>query len=191
MPIKHKKIPTTEDKVTLEDWTDPHDITNIGGLWELVEKKTIAPGGTSCTFSNLDGDSDEQYLIDFELYFPDATDSIINIAPNGVATNQKSGIYGNWSGSVSQSNYAYWWFTGNGWKKIGYSQGQHIIRAKTGRIRSYKGYDTWTASDLSAWLLQEVAGWWNNLVDNITSLVITVGAGSFSGTIALYKKIPL
>lgn len=191
MPIKHKKIPTTEDKVTLEDWTDPHDITNIGGLWELVEKKTIAPGGTSCTFSNLDGDSDKEYLCEFNLIIVLGNGGTGLIwKPNNSSSNQDAvqhRYHSTWEGSSggNVSRLVYQGTTGD----TVYCSGYFIFNAKTGGCRTWRGCSTSYISGPT--LGHNNNGVWTDTETNLTSIVILPDVGTFSGTIALYKKIPL
>lgn len=196
MPIKHNLVAGEGPLVDDVAWNDGHIIDGISEgskirLPVLIEEKTIPAGTTSVTFSGLDGDSDLEYFIQYELYIPDTADKIMSLKPNNVATNQKSARFGNWTGSVGQNNYTYLWFTGNGWNKAGYCKGYYYLKAKTGTYRWYHGKDTWTASDFSNWVLQEVSGWWSDTSSNITSLVVAIDSGSFSGTMKLYKMVDI
>lgn len=196
MPIRHDLVAGKGPLVDDVAWNDNHLIDGISEgskirLPVLIEEKTIPAGTTSVTFSGLDGDSDLEYFLEFDVYIPDTADKILSLKPNNLATNQKSARFGNWSGTVSQNNYTYWWLTGNGWSKAGWAKGFVYIKAKTGGRRYYHGKDTWHNSDFSNWLIQEIGGWWSNTSDNITNLVVASDSGSFSGTIKLYKMVDI
>lgn len=65
MEITHKKIPTTEDKVSLEDWIESHNI-DISGTFrvpQLIEEKNITSDTNKISFTGLDGDVDLEYFL--------------------------------------------------------------------------------------------------------------------------------
>ncbi len=73
MPINHAKEASIDNKFGITDLNADHKITKMLG-YELVEEKILPAGTTSCTFSNLDGDTDEEYLLEdiwnFLRHFP-------------------------------------------------------------------------------------------------------------------------
>lgn len=56
----------------------------------LIEKKTITTGTTTVTFSSLDGDADEVYLLIGRIKNGTGSDSDYFLRPNGISTNQET-----------------------------------------------------------------------------------------------------
>lgn len=189
MQITHKKIPTTLDKVGLNDWTDDHDISGLEG-WELIEQKNLDPGTTTTTFSGLDGNVDKEYLITYELYITATGDNrYIKVKPNNISTNQKTSRGYSFRFGASYQIHDHIWLTSNGWSKSGYCFGRQRIRSSTGWMRVFQGVDSFTASDFSEYVNIYYTAWWKEMDTNITSLVVDITADSFKGKIRLYKKI--
>lgn len=80
-------------------------INGAAGPWELIEQKTITSAVTSVTFSGLDGDADEIYLLIWQMKHPaggvGAAD--MTVRPNGLTTNQTGVRVPMSTGTVSAS----------------------------------------------------------------------------------------
>jgi len=63
MPIEHEDPATGDPKLGKIAWEKAHKITNMLG-YELVEEKSVPAGSTQIVFTGLNGDEDEEYLIE-------------------------------------------------------------------------------------------------------------------------------
>lgn len=160
--------------------------------YELVEEKNLPAGTTTCTFDGLDGDVDEEYLIEFNVTCTIAIqDKSIGIFPNGVTTNLMSSIIRNWeSGQDRRSINTSLCLIYHG--LVGdtlYQNGEMKLFAKTGRPRL--GYGRMASSAATGVMNATSSCRWNDSETKITNLVFRHEGGSFSGTIRLWKKIRL
>jgi hypothetical protein len=144
--------------------------------YDLVDVVEFTNRSTDIVFSGLDGDSDKEYLIDWQ------TDTIDNPLI--------------WLNGDTSSNYAHQWLrNNNGTIQAVYSvntgvnpNGNNLhnfikINAETGRKRLCT---ISTASNV-AYQQSETVVWWGNTVDNLTS--ITIGLlTNITGTVKLYKR---
>lgn len=156
---------------------------------QLIEKKTVAAATQSVTFSSLDGDTDEFYVL--QIYVINGSGSTMNIElrPNGLSTNLTYQV-----GTVSGGSFA------------GGSGGSGAIIDVTGSQQSYVTLFI-TASKTNAkprfWHSNGIrhsgsgslsayfgAGVWNDTTTNITSLEVrsTVASGLGQNSIlVLYR----
>jgi len=157
--------------------------------YELIEKKELAAGTTSCTFSNLHGDSDIEYLLQFTGIL-NITDSTLLLRFNNSAT----GYLG--SGSVVRNGlttYQAYGYDSNGLPLAGtpwsntnpYTFFESKLIVKSGNPRlgrsSFVQRGTYGVGG-------KLFSTWGNTSDEVTSLVIVPANGSFSGIMTLYKK---
>lgn len=83
------------------DWAAP--ATGVASAWEVVERKTVVANATTLTFSGLNGDTDEAYMLVWSM--KNSTSSVTDLSwrPNGVTTNQTGTRMPITSGSPSAS----------------------------------------------------------------------------------------
>lgn len=157
---------------------------------DLVENKDFAVAGTSYTFNNLDGDTDEVYLLVYRIIKNVVAFAQTSLRPNGITTNQQS--YDSWFGSFSGTgNTTTLLIQSNGTAAVGGVEAGHMwIHAKTGVSRSISGLrNLWDAGGPTN-LTSLIAGRWTDTTTNITSLEVVcdqangIGAGSY---LRLYK----
>lgn len=194
MQITHTKIPTEEDKVTLEDWIADHNIEGGGTfkLPQLIEEKTLSAGTTTVTFSNLDGDNDKEYYIIGDVFIVSGGgDRIITIKPNNITTNQAGiRVYHFNYPALDRTSISTLQFAMNGWGADSYCHSEAKLIAETGKPRLYSNHtiDGIVGSYKGG---QMIKAEWNENSTNITSLVFAIDGGSFSGTIKLYKMVDI
>lgn len=169
-------------------WEDVSAVASGGGGLVLVEKKLITSAVTDVTFSGLDGNTDEVYVLKARINV--AVTSTFTVRPNGASTNLTIARLYNGGSDTSSTE---WVCTGSiantevGWLDI-------TIHAKANpnsvaTRRTMNGQSGMTASSAAS-LIVNLAGVWNETSTNITSLVIhgvvasSIGDGS---TFALYK----
>lgn len=203
LKITHPEKPTESDKIDDNDYMLPHDIEGVlpdlssfpGAkirLPILIEEKTLSLGTTSVTFQNLDGNTDEEYLIVSELSIVSGgSDKNIQIKPNNQTGTSMSVIYNNdASTTVSAASRNLLQITGSCFSQDTFSKAIGRFHAKSGIIRTFF-CDVYLLST-SHKSHQQYAGYWSNIADNITSLVFVVDSGgSFSGRIKLYKMVDI
>lgn len=171
-------------------------IDQLGGKtllgYELVENKNLPAGTTTCTFDGLDGDVDEEYLIEFNITSTITKhDKPIGILPNGIRTNLATSFFRNWGstqGSGSVSNMLCLLTHGTVGQTL-YQSGEMKLFAKTGKPRlGYGRVVSYSPSDL----MNGISSFrWNDSETKITNLVFLHDGASISGTVRLWKKIPL
>ncbi len=170
----------------------------IGTGWELVERKVIASDVGSITFSGLDGDVDEQYMLIAHEIAPvsGGANYTITMQPNGATTLQHSFIVSSPSSSGVRSPAN---FTDIRWRPVYFRAADVVvdstiwITAKTGNIRVVRGYAGGAGVSVfpGGLGLEMTTARWTDTATNITSLDIVasvadgIGAGS---TYCLYKK---
>ncbi len=174
--------------------------SGVGTGWELVEKKVIASDVTSITFSGLDGDTDEHYMLIAHETPPVSAGAnyLITMRPNGATTLQQTYHIGSPSSSGGRfpSN-----FTDIRWRST-YQRALGIvvdstiwISAKSGDVRIVRGYTGAggvTGAPFPSGLgVEMTTGQWSDTVANITSfdIVASVAGGIGAGSVyCLYKK---
>ena len=163
------------------------------GMLELVESKDFGSAATSYTFSGLDGDTDEVYVLVFRVKKAVASAMNIELQPNAATTNQvSSGHFAGPSGASGVLNNTTLRLMEDGDATNGnISAGVAVIEAKTGILRTMRCQ--WTVALASpAVYSAHFAGVWNETATNITSLVFIasqtngIGTGSYA---RLYKLL--
>lgn len=171
-------------------------IDQLGGKillgYELVEEKNLPAGTTTCTFDGLDGDVDEEYLIEFNVTSTiTIKDKVFGILPNGITTNLFTNIFRNWdSGTGRVSVNTLLGVINHG--EVGetlYQIGEMKLFAKTGKPRL--GYSRVVSLSPSTTMNGISSFRWKDSETKITNLVFLHEGGSFSGTVRLWKKIPI
>jgi hypothetical protein len=190
MEIRHKTISTPDNQIDGDDWNDKHNVTPMLLGYELVEEKVLPAGTTSCVFDGLNGDVDEEYLIESSnvtTVAPGSADYSLRVLPNGVITEQKLVL-----SRARQDQIFKWTDTVFSVMISSYNQ-QFVGRftakifCKTGGYRYVKGESFVISSGY--YDNQNFAGYWSNTTNNITNLTVNISGGSFSGTIRLWKRI--
>jgi hypothetical protein len=189
MAIKHEKVASIENKVRRADWNDEHKITNMLG-YELVEEKDITQGVGSVTFSDLDGDVDEEYMIegDLAIVCGGGVDTHICVQPNSDTGNnyytQSNGAYNTTAYLQAQSNME---LGMTFWAESGRIRFKGNLYTESGRFRDLDSFFSGKSQSY------QFKGWnyayWVDTTNNITSLDILANSGSFTGTIRLWKRI--
>jgi hypothetical protein len=162
----------------------------VGGL-QLIERKEFLSDTASYTFTGLDGDTDEEYVIQGSvMHGTGAGNHQVYVRPNGLSTNL-SGFYGQLAGAVySGGPLTGWWLavTTTSGLDLPAHVDAHVYAKRTGggpnRQRMFRNNMV-----LAAPLL--VNGTWNETVTNITSLQIiaTIGVIGVGTELSLYKVI--
>lgn len=192
MPIQHEDncVPDV-NPLQCAYYNKDHKIVNMLG-YELVEEKELPAGTTTCTFNNLDGNEDEKYLIEFNGVIINTTpDNQIKILLNNISSNSKATVKRVTSAGQLISSYAYMTLL-----QCGYSQNVTAsftakFWSKTGRQRIIRSDFYYSPVDGADVLMGSSSSLFNDLVTNVTSIVISSLNNSFSGTIRLWKRIPL
>lgn len=172
-------------------WNAKHKPYKLLG-YELVEEKNLPAGTTTCTFSGLDGDIDDEYLFEFDLSIIGSGYTGIALLPNNISTNQSGFWAYHYNGNSGQD-------ASFNWIPFGYyfyaenhdTVGSVIIRAKTGLKRRFiiKNYIPVNNGHFG---MVDGVFIWNELVTKITSFVLACKTGgSFSGVIRLWKRLPI
>ena len=195
LEITHPEKPTEQDKIDDEDYMLPHhidgvlpqsnmDISGIEKL-ELIEHKTPS-AQSSVTFENLNGDTDEKYLLILDLGF-DTASNVLTLKPNNIATDQKTSLYYVYTSNHGNSNSPNIRIGSSDNNKANRCRSKTLILAKTGNYRRFETniniYGVGNTTPINMW------GWcqWSDTTTNITSLVVDVDVGTFTGDIYLYR----
>lgn len=149
--------------------------------YDLVDVKNFSAFTGVQTFNNLDGDRDEEYLIELE---HDGSSSRPLVQINSITTGYTNQYLRNSSGTIGSTNQASAGFellanTETGWRTSTF---------KLNAVSGKKRLGTSSASrTLGGRQQNENAGWCSNTVDNVTALTIT-NLVSATGTVKLYKR---
>lgn len=188
MSITHNKIASDQNKVNDDDWNENHVLTNIIDL-ELVETKSVS-AQSSVTFSDLNGNNSVLFLIYVNGSIASGGDLLLK--PNNSSSNLKC------FSSLHYCTSTYAWCSTDGTvirndhAAAGTLIGIIKLYPKTGVPRQMLIDGGFTKADLSNGDRQTGHQIWNNTADNITSLVVAVASGTFTGEISLYKSnIPI
>lgn len=172
-------------------WNAKHKPVKLLG-YELVEEKVLPAGTTTCTFSGLNGDEDEEYLIEFTgTVVTSSGDTIVSVKPNNdVGSNYLAIHHGAYRGNSHFSeDYSVLALGSTHYQVTSICKSKTFISAKSGVNRFFSS--NIQRHNLGKLLDSICSGVWLNSVDNIISLVIASSSGSFNGNIRLWKKIPL
>ncbi len=187
----------------LADGTFTFDNAGSGGAgtgWELVEKKVIASDLTSITFSGLDGDTDEHYmLVAHETPLTTAGgDYTITMRPNGATTLQQTHLEAvpSSSGIRFTANHPDLRWRGVYQRAIGLVINTTMwFHAKSGDVRvlhTNNGGSRAPPKVFPSGLgVESSTGVWDDTSANITSIdiVASVAGGIATGSVyCLYKK---
>lgn len=189
--ITHKKVASEVNPVNCGDWNNNHDIVNLSG-YVLVEEKILPAGSTILTFSGLDGDTDEEYLIEYDLNSGDGKSQLL-YPNNDTGANYAGMVSYGWRGGVGAGNLTV--------PQIDFFENQAttsckgicIVNTKSGKYRlincNYVIYGPYSSLPVEQHRIIQ----WKNTIDNITSIVIAHQDADhgFSGTIRLWKRIPV
>lgn len=171
-------------------WNARHKPVKLLG-YELVDEQDVEDV-SSVTFSDLNGDEDCEYLLEYD-FVPGGISSttFLNIQPNGLSTNLSSITFG--FGDIGGNNHG---GTSYPYVPIGVIHVNNIrvsghckIKTKSGNVRTFSSELHDITSTQSQWYF--LKGLWRDTSTNITSLVLTLIDGSFSGIIRLWKRLPL
>lgn len=166
-------------------WTTPG-----GGALTLIQKQTVTSTQTTITFSGLDGNTDEVYLLHFRIIGAGSA-ATCALRPNGATTNLTiARVYNGGSDTGS----AEWVMTSNvqtsdtAWGDITIFAKDNPNSVATKRTMVGQVGQT-TGGGSSAALIVNEAGIWNETSTNITSFDITCGTSNIGSgsTFALYK----
>jgi len=191
MGIQHNHYADPTNKVGCDQWNDEHKIVNMLG-YELVEEKILPAGTTSCVFDGLNGDVDEEYLIEYEI----VTNPTNSISYTSVYINATSGLTIKATGHIVHSsagghgidNLAKATLGRNSWTHSHIFKGECKIQKLNSNYATIIGTAVCIANDYwSRWDYSSTTA----LSSSINSLIIIPDNGSFSGKIRLWKKIPV
>ena len=162
------------------------------GGYQLVEEKILSSAATSVTFSGLNGDVDEEYMLKARIV-NGASGQSVYVRPNGDASNYGTQrLYGS-SSSVGANRAV----TGgiiriandSALGSINFSD--TTIYAKSGFVRTAISTGSNDVITTAIGSIDMYGGSWNNIADNITSIVVgsDVSNGLGVGThLLLFKK---
>lgn len=174
--------------------TDNWAAIESSGLQHIETKSVTGSPVTSLTFSNLDGDTDEIYVLKYSILKATTSAFGADIQPNGNTGNQKSERK-YWGPAVdTHDSFSVLRFMYNGSSTTGdVESGTMIIHAKTGKLRNMMGYGQQTNPSPAITVYgMLVAMAWFETTTNITSLTInaTVASGIDVGSkCSLYKLL--
>jgi hypothetical protein len=140
-----------------------------------VETQILTANSSTITFSNLNGDVDGIYLLIARLKI--TANSIVTLKPNGLATN----LLSEWTESIagvgtSRNDRTDLILAGdNGGTMLAKTFQAHFY-AKSGVVRTYTS--TYGVASSDRYSVGSSAGYWNETVTNVTSLVINCSAAS-------------
>lgn len=165
-----------------------------------VAKKTITSGSpvTSSTFSGLDGNSAEDYILKYRLYKNGTGDVSFLLRFNGDSayhySSQVKTVIDNGGSLIEDPASLSQQILRIGqtrWSAVNWLKGQLEIAAKSGAPRFVDGRSQFYAS-LTQSGNDIFSGFWDNSADNITSMtILNTGGNSFYGTIELLKLVDL
>lgn len=190
--VTHNSTADGDPLIDGDDWNANHTLTG-GGTFRIpkhIETKTLS-SATSTTFSDLNGDTDKIYLVDFRLTISlgDGGAGLI-WKPNDSADNQYSvqhRYHNTWDG-YSGGTVSRLVYQGSNGDTI-YCSGGFTFYAETGTPRTWRGQST---SYISAPTLgHNNSGAWTDTSTNLTSIVLKPDVGTFTGWVKLYKMVDL
>jgi len=187
-----KIITTTQQGITF--YVDKVHINDSSSskirLPVLIEEKTVSEA-TEITFSNLDGDKDIEYYLEFYCYYTCTGYGLTYLLPNNVTTDLSGHYHRFWAGSTSGSTYtdkiplSYAGANGN----TVYLYGFVNMYVKKDSEKMFIGETTARAPDYH--FVHMINGSWINTTDNLTNLKIKSDVAKFTGIFKLYKKVDI
>lgn len=205
--VTHSKVSnvadgSNTDVIRPSDWNAYHVINGIPDLYNLINGKIRIPvliqsqtpsGVNNVTFSGLNGDSDGEYLFEYDLVISTTADSYLQIEPNGLTSNQKfTRLYSsNYNGTSDQGTSvgsSYMLLAQSGWNKNCLVSGNMTFKAASGQNRRAYGTGSLICTDFSEMGMGIIGNYWGDTTTNITSFVLALtGSATMTGTINLYK----
>ena len=160
-------------------------VIGAGGAWQKIAEVELTTSATEISFTNLDGDADDVYMLCYKVYEAGGTATAIEIR-----FNNDTGTNYNW-GSISQdeTNVSGGSGSGDTFINVGVCEasqattGLILIFAKSGAKRTAVGFS-------SGYDRTRVAGGdWTNTSDNITTITVRIPSGAGAGSkFILFKK---
>lgn len=202
MRIIHPKHITNPGDLDCSDYNSDHlvvegiqleDLNEVKLLgYTLVEEKKDLSGVDSVTFSGLNGDIDEEYLIETDITINSpGVAAFLLLLPNGVSSDQKTNSLLIYNGNLTRETTSNLVLSRTDWAESGHVQSKSTFFAKTGFVRVLTGKSLFVPSSTVDLSSRHDSGRWTNSTTLITSLVINTSPGTLSGTIRLWKKIPI
>lgn len=191
MEIRHKTVSTPDNQVDGDSWNDKHNMTPLLHGYEFVEEIVASAGSTSVIFSGLDGDTDEEYLLEFiGSVATSSGDTILALRPNNdISASYLAIHHGAYRGGGHFSeDYSVLTLGSTHYQVTSICKSETFISAKSGMNRFFTSHIL--RQNPNKFLDSICSGVWLNTADNITSLTINgTITGSFSGTFRLWKRI--
>lgn len=192
--IDHSFIAGEGTLVDDGDWNAHHLISGGGTLRvpQLIEEKVVSAGSTSVTFSNLNGDADGEYLLEYDIIITGGGDYPVHLRFNSDdGANYSSNVLQYYASTGSITNFAHLRSGATGWNEVSRVHSKIYIYPQTGIKRRIKGeYEIVPATtDNMAW--DKVWGYWKNTADNITQIRLIPVTATISGVVRLYRMVDL
>lgn len=192
--VKHNSTADGDPLIDGDDWNANHTITGGGTVRipVLIETKTLSAGTTTTTFSSLNGNNDEEYLIKGEIQYAGTSsgDNWLKLSPNASDSNCKSvGFWVDSGGHGQLTGQDYFYIAGNLSQNNPPVSFITTFNAKSGGVARVMMSNMIVGTTKIN--MTRTGGIYNDTSTNITSLVVSLGSGSFSGTIKLYKMVDL
>lgn len=191
--VTHTTVADGDPLIDGDDWNANHTLTG-GGTFQipqLIESKTGISAQSSVTFSSLNGDSDEVYLIRYGVTLSNQ-DTAFCLQPNNSSTGLKSATIQMYtSGAVGGTYDTTIWLGTSYATNTALIQGDVLLNAKSGTYRGGFCKSNTIGSGGSHPVQNNTNFQWSDTSTNITSLVFLPNAGTVSGWIKLYKMVDL
>ena len=180
--IKHKKEISSVNKMNCQDFNDPHDQIGYPGL-KLIEEITL-DGDASAVFDELSGDDYPMLLLFIDI--STTTNSGLYMKPNNSSSNTRI------IGQLTYESSGHPIHTING--QIFANEhgvggdffGIVKLFPQSGRYRHALINGGFMHSDYSSGDIQLLHFTWKNLVDELTSINLSVSTGTMSGQMILF-----
>jgi len=195
--VTHNSTADGDPLIDGDDWNANHTLTG-GGTFRIpkhIETKTLSDASTT-TFSSLDGDADEEYLlvVNVSLTRNSKAHSNLQIKPNNQTSNQNGTARETITSGATSTSSAWGepliWVGSTSGSETGKVTGETYIYAKSGSNRNFAA--KWVRTGASLTAITSLVGRWTDTSTNITSLVIApTDGGTVTGKIKLYKMVDL
>ncbi len=188
--VKHNSTADGDPLIDGDDWNANHTITG-GGTFRIpkhIETKTLS-NDTGYTFSGLNGDTDGEYFVTFDLFVNSNDERAIWLIPGGATASDFDGKDWTENGGVDGDGYGFL-IASTTWSKQ-LMRGAITIHPKTGYRRTSYGTRFAVHGDTSHVIIHSRSVW-KDTATNITSLVLGIGASNtMTGVVKLYKMVDL